>query len=216
MTQPRAADTKEKETTMYSQLRPTLMSLLFFTVLNGVLYPVAVTLVARGFSADEADGSLLRVKGQIVGSRLIGQPFNDPGLFWSRPSATSPAYNAGLSSGSNLGPINPTLREQVAARVTALHAADSENKALIPIDLVTTSASGLDPHISVAAAEYQIHRVAKARGLTDEALRQIVSTHTQSRTLGILGEPVVNVVELNRELLHGNTAKPVHVWKDPI
>ena len=201
---------------MYKQLRPTLMSLLFFTVLTGVLYPAAVTLVARGLSADEASGSLLRVNGVVVGSRLIGQPFSDPGLFWSRPSATSPAYNASLSSGSNLGPINPALREQVAARVAALRGADPENNALIPIDLVTTSASGLDPHISVAAAEYQVHRIAKARGLTESTLRQIVSSHTQSRTTGILGEPVVNVVELNLELLHENPAKPDHVWKDPI
>jgi potassium-transporting ATPase KdpC subunit len=187
---------------MFRQIiKPAVLLFLVLSVLCGVLYPLLVTVVAQTIFPSQANGSLIRRNGKTVGSSLLGQPFDDPKYFWSRPSATSPApYDAANSSGSNLGPTNPALVEAVRARIAALRAADPDNRLPVPIDLVTTSASGLDPHISPAAAEYQIHRVANARGLIEDTIRRLVALHTEGRTLGLLGEPRVNVVELNLEL----------------
>jgi K+-transporting ATPase ATPase C chain len=149
----------------------------------------------------QANGSLVERDGKAVGSALIGQPFSDPKYFWSRPSATAPMpYNAGASSGSNQGPLNPALADAVKGRVEALQKADPDNKAPVPVDLVTASSSGLDPHISPAAAEYQAGRVAKVRGLAPEKVRALVAEHTEGRQLGFLGEPRVNVLRLNLTL----------------
>lgn len=180
-----------------SELRPALVLLLLMTLLTGVAYPLLVTGIAQAAFPRQANGSLVSKKSGPHGSELIGQPFDDPKYFWSRPSATSPAYNGGASSGSNLGPLNPALREAVRARVNALRAADPGNTAPVPIDLVTASGSGLDPHISLAAALYQARRVAKQRGLSTQAVTRLVAQHTQGRTLGVLGEPTVNVLLLN-------------------
>ena len=186
---------------MLSQLRPALLAVAAFTVLTGVVYPLAMTGLAQALFPYRANGSLLEVDGRPVGSWLIGQPFTSPAYFWSRPSATRPApYNAGSSSGSNLAATSAGLRDAVAARVAALRAADPGNGSPIPIDLVTASGSGLDPHISPAAAEYQLERVAKARGLPVERVRALVAAHTRGRQLGVLGEPTVNVLRLNLAL----------------
>jgi K+-transporting ATPase ATPase C chain len=171
------------------------------TLITGVAYPLVVTGIAKVAFPDQANGSLIVKDHKVVGSALIGQPFEDPKHFWSRLSATTPgAYNAGSSTGSNLGPTNEALTKNAKARIDALQAADPENKAPIPVDLVTSSASGLDPHISPAAAEYQVHRVAKARGIPEDRVRALVAKHTEGRALGILGEPCVNVLLLNLEL----------------
>lgn len=171
------------------------------TLITGVAYPLVVTGIAKVAFPDQANGSLIVKDQKVIGSTLIGQPFEDPKHFWSRLSATTPgAYNAGASTGSNLGPTNEALTKNAKARVDALQAADPENKAPIPVDLVTSSASGLDPHISPAAAEYQVHRVAKARGIPEERIRAIVAKHTEDRDLGFLGERRVNVLLLNLEL----------------
>jgi K+-transporting ATPase ATPase C chain len=170
------------------------------TVLTGGLYPLVVTAIAKCCFADEAEGSLVVRDGKVVGSRLIGQAFDDPRLFWGRPSATSPACNGGASSGSNLGPLNPALAAAVAARIAALKASDPGNEAPIPVDLVTASASGLDPHVSPAAAFWQVARVARERQLGYAALRELVERHVEGRTFGLLGEPRVNVLELNLAL----------------
>jgi K+-transporting ATPase ATPase C chain len=184
-----------------THLRPALLLLLLFTLVTGLLYPLLVTGVAQAALPYQANGSLITRDGQPIGSALIGQPFTDPQYFWGRPSATGPfPYNAAASSGSNLGPTNPALIEAVAARVDALRAADPANTAPIPVDLVTASASGLDPHISVAAARYQVNRVAQARGLPPERVLALVEQHTQGRQLGLLGEPRVNVLTLNLAL----------------
>ncbi len=187
---------------MWSQLRPALCVFVLLTIATGLVYPLLVTLVAQTIFPHRADGSLIvDAQGEIVGSELIGQPFSDPKYFWSRPSATGPVpYNASASSGSNLGPTNPALAEAVAARVEALHAADPENKEPVPVDLVTASASGLDPQISPAAAEYQLARVARVRGIEPGTVRKLVAQHTSGRTLGVLGEPRVDVLPLNRAL----------------
>jgi K+-transporting ATPase ATPase C chain len=186
---------------MRSQIRPALMSLLIFTVLVGLLYPLVVTGIAQLVFPHQANGSLIVVNGKTVGSSLIGQQFTDPKYFWGRLSATGPyPYNAAASSGSNLGPTNPALLDEVKGRIAALKAADPSNTQPIPVDLVTSSGSGLDPDISVAAALYQLPRVARLRGLSESAVRSLVNQYTQGRTLGFLGEPRVNVLELNLAL----------------
>jgi potassium-transporting ATPase KdpC subunit len=186
---------------MRKHIRPALTTLLFFTILTGLVYPLTVTGIAQLVFPRQANGSLIIVDGQTVGSSLIGQPFDDPKYFWGRLSATGPyPYNAAASSGSNQGPTNPALLEAVKTRIAALKSADPSNTQPIPVDLVTSSGSGLDPHISVAAALYQLGRVAKARGLTETAVRNLVDQYTQGRTLGFLGEPRVNVLELNLAL----------------
>jgi len=174
--------------------------LLALTLLTGVVYPLIVTAIARVAFPRQAAGSLLVRNGRVAGSALIGQPFASPRYLWSRPSATSPPYNAGASSGSNLGPLDPALADAVRARVAALRAADPSADGPVPIDLVTSSASGLDPDISVAAALYQVPRVARARGLDAGAVRRLVSRYTTGRTFGVLGEPVVAVLPLNLAL----------------
>ena len=186
---------------MISQLRPAIGSLVVLTVITGVAYPFVVTGIAQAVFPAQANGSLIVKAGGVVGSSLIGQQFTAPKHFWGRPSATSPyAYNATSSSGSNQGPTNPALVDAVTARVKALKEADPGNNHPIPVDLVTASASGLDPHISVAAAAYQVGRVAKARGLDPAKVKDLVVKHTEGRQLGFLGEPRVNVLELNLEL----------------
>lgn len=186
---------------MTSTLRPTLVMFGALTLLCGVLYPAAVTGIGRVAFAHEADGSLVEAGGKIVGSSLIGQPFSRPGYFWGRPSATTPmSDNAAGSGGSNLGPTNPALLDAVKARAAALRQADPENRAPIPVDLVTASASGVDPEISVAAAEYQAARVAAARKLSVEQVRALIARYRQEPVLGFLGEARVNVLALNLAL----------------
>ncbi len=187
--------------TVLGQMRPALAVFAALTVLTGLVYPAATTLIAQLLFPRQANGSLIARGGKVVGSELIGQAFRDPRHFWSRPSATAPfPYNAASSSGSNLGPTNPALLRAVAARVAALRAADPGNAAPIPPDLVTASGSGLDPDLSPAAALYQVPRVARARGLPAEALRALVEERVQGRGLGVFGEPRVNVLELNLAL----------------
>lgn len=183
---------------MLSQIRPAFFMLLIFTVITGVFYPLVVTGVAQVVFPSQANGSLIMKDGKAVGSELIGQQFDDPKYFWGRLSAAG--YNAAASSGSNYGALNPALLETVQARIDALKAADPENKLPIPVDLVTASASGLDPHISVAAALYQVHRVAQARGMTEAQVKALVDESTEGRQLGFLGEPRVNVLMLNLAL----------------
>ena len=186
---------------MRALIRSSVVSLLVLTLLTGVVYPLVVTLVAALLFPRQAQGSLIEVQGQVVGSALIGQGFAAPKYFWSRPSATSPqAYYAASSSGSNLGPSNPALADAVRDRVAALHAADPERQGPVPIDLVTASGSGLDPHISVAAAEYQVHRVARARGLPTDTVTVLVQRSIEGRQFGLFGEPRVNVLRLNLAL----------------
>jgi K+-transporting ATPase ATPase C chain len=190
-----------KETQMFTMIRNAFMSLLLFTILTGIIYPLVVTGIAQAVFPHQANGSIITKNGQAVGSSLIGQQFEDPKYFWGRFSATTPyPYNGGSSSGSNLGPNNPDLVKAVQARIDALRAADPDNEAKIPVDLVTASGSGLDPHISPAAVEYQIHRVAKIRGLDEAMVRDVVARNTKGRWLGLIGEPVVNVLELNLAL----------------
>jgi potassium-transporting ATPase KdpC subunit len=182
-------------------IRPALVLFAAMTVITGFLYPLAITGIAKAAFARQAAGSLIEKDGKLIGSTLIGQNFSDRKYFWGRPSATSPQpYNGVASGGSNLGPLNPALVDAVKGRVDALHAADPDNKLLIPADLVMASASGLDPQISVAAANYQLSRVAKVRGLKNEAVQALVVAHTEGRMLGFFGEPRVNVLELNLAL----------------
>jgi K+-transporting ATPase ATPase C chain len=186
---------------MFQQLKQAFLLLVVFTVLTGVVYPLAITGIAQRVFPKQANGSLIDRDGKPIASSLIGQPFTSPKYFWSRPSATSSMpYNTESSGGSNLGPTSPDLAKAVAERIAALRKADPGNDAPVPVDLVTSSASGLDPHITPAAAEYQVGRVAKARGMDENTVRQLVAKHTEGRTFGLLGEPRVNVVELNLDL----------------
>jgi potassium-transporting ATPase KdpC subunit len=191
-----------KENDMKDMFRPLFVLFALLTLITGVVYPLAVTGVAQVAFPSLANGSVIAGKdGRPVGSELIGQPFSDPKHFWSRPSGTSPQpYNGGSSGASNLGPSNPALADAVKARIEALRAADPGNTAPVPVDLVTASASGLDPHISVAAAKYQAVRVAKARNLPADRVMQLVEANTEQPLLGFLGEPGVNVLRLNLAL----------------
>lgn len=186
---------------MTSLFRPALVLFALLSALTGLAYPLLVTGVAQLVFPEQANGSLIRRDGRVIGSALIGQAFADPRHFWSRPSATGPApYNAANSGGSNLGPSNPALHEAVTQRIAALRAADPGNTLPVPADLVTASASGLDPHISRAAADYQVPRVARARGLPEAQVRSLVEAHTEGVALGFLGTPRVNVLQLNLAL----------------
>lgn len=189
---------------MLRQIKQAFLVFLALSLLTGIVYPLVVTGISQLVFPRQANGSLIYQEGRPVASELIGQSFTDRKYFWGRPSASSPMpYNAGSSGGSNLGPTNPDLIKAVGERIAALKAADPGNKAPVPVDLVTASGSGLDPHLSPAAADYQVARVAKARGLDVETVRQVVARHTESRTFGLLGEPRVNVVELNLDLDSG-------------
>ena len=186
---------------MRTQLRPAIVSFVLLTLITGIVYPLAVTGLAQAFFPHQASGSLMVRNGQALGSELIGQPFNDPKYFWGRLSATSPfPYNGAASSGSNLGPLNADLVKAAQARINALRDADPDSTMPIPVDLVTASGSGLDPHISVAAALYQVPRVARARGLGEDQVRALAARFTEGRQFGILGEPRVNVLKLNLAL----------------
>jgi len=192
----------EENKNAFSCVKPAAIMLLLLTLVAGAVYPALVTLIAQTLFAEQANGSLIKTaNGDAVGSKLIGQSFSDPNYFWNRPSATAPyPYNAAASGGSNLGPTNPALREAVAARIQALKQADPDNLAPVPVDLVTASASGLDPHISPAAAEYQLKRVAKLRKIDASKLRQLIAAHSEGRQWGVFGEPRVNVLLLNLAL----------------
>jgi len=195
---------------MLKILRQSVIALVALTVITGIIYPLAVTGIARGVFPHKAGGSVIVQNGKAVGSSLIGQPFSDPKYFWSRPSATSPEpYNGAASSGSNLGPTNPVLLKAVQERIAALRAADPGNTRPVPVDLVTASGSGLDPDISPAAAYYQAARVARTRGLTLEQVDGLIARFTSGRWLGVLGDPRVNVVQLNLALdsLAGSSTK---------
>ncbi|BCQ26249.1 potassium-transporting ATPase subunit KdpC [Caballeronia sp. NK8] len=179
-------------------LRPALVLFVALTVVTGLIYPAVVTAIGQAAFSHQANGSMIERDGKIVGSEIIGQQFDAPQYFWGRLSATTPnPYNAGSSSGSNLGPTNPALADEVKGRIDALHAADPDNRAALPVDLVTSSGSGLDPEISPAAAAYQVARVAKARGMTVEQVQALVAQATAGRQFGVLGEPRVNVLKLN-------------------
>jgi K+-transporting ATPase ATPase C chain len=185
---------------MLAQVRAAVVTLGTLTLITGVAYPLLVTGIAQAAFSPQANGSLILRDGKPVGSALIGQPFDGPKYFWSRPSGTTPAYNGASSTGTNLGPTNPALTEAVKQRIDALRAADPEARGPVPADLVTSSGSGLDPHVSPAAASYQVHRVARARGLDEDKVRRLVAEHTDGPDFGVLGEPGVNVLELNLAL----------------
>lgn len=186
---------------MSSLIRPAIVLFLMMTVITGIAYPLVITGIAQVAFPDQAGGSLLMKGGKAVGSHLIGQSFSDPKYFWSRPSATSPQpYNGLASSGSNLGPINPALTAGIKKNIDALRAVDPTNTAPVPVDLVTASGSGLDPEISLAGARYQVARLARVRGLSAPAVQGLIDSHAQGRWLGVLGEPRVNVLELNLAL----------------
>lgn len=186
---------------MLKQFRPALVSLLLLTIITGVIYPLLVTGIAQVAFPAQANGSIIMKDGKAVGSGLIGQQFDQPQYFWGRLSATGPfPYNAAASSGSNYGPLNAALLDAVKGRVKVLKDADSANAAPIPVDLVTASGSGLDPHISIAAALYQVSRVARARGMSEDAVKALIDKNTEGRQLGFLGEPTVNVLKLNLAL----------------
>jgi potassium-transporting ATPase KdpC subunit len=186
---------------MFKELKTAILTFLILTIITGIFYPLFITGVSKVFFRSQADGSLIYRNGKPIGSSLIGQSFDDPKYFWPRPSATSPAsFNASSSSGSNLGPLNPALADAIKNRVKAYKAADPNNTNPVPIDLVTSSASGLDPHISLAGAFYQAPRVARLRNLPLDTVRTIILQHTNKRFLAVLGEPVVNILELNLSL----------------
>lgn len=192
---------------MRTLIRPAIMSLVALTLITGLIYPTAVTGISTLLFHRQAGGSLIMKGDTAVGSELIGQSFSGPQYFWSRPSATGPVpYNGAVSSGSNLGPTNPAQLDAVKGRVEALKAADPGNTVPVPVDLVTASGSGLDPHITPAAAEYQVPRVARARGLTEDSVRAVVRRFTAGRQLGVLGELRVTVLPLNLALDGLNTA----------
>ncbi|HEY4369504.1 MAG TPA: potassium-transporting ATPase subunit KdpC [Steroidobacteraceae bacterium] len=195
---------------MSTQIRPALAVLLLLTVVTGGIYPLVVTGIGTALFQGRAAGSLIVRDGKLIGSQLIGQNFADPKYFWGRPSATSPMpYNALASSGSNQGPLNPALVDAVKARIESLRAADPDNTAAVPIDLVTASGSGLDPDISVAGANYQIARIARLRGIPPQQVSELVAKHARGSVLGFLGEPRVNVLELNLALDGANTLNGV-------
>ena len=186
---------------MITHFRPCFVLFVSITMLTGVAYPALITAIAQTVFPNQANGSVLMRDGKAVGSELIGQMFDDPSYFWGRPSATGPTgYNAAASSGSNLGPTNPALLDSIKARVEAIRTAHPDQTRSVPVDLVTASASGLDPHISPAAAEYQVGRVAKARNLSEDKLRELILSNTEDRSFGVLGETRVNVLRLNRAL----------------
>jgi K+-transporting ATPase ATPase C chain len=186
---------------MLAEMRAALVIFVLLTAVTGIAYPLAVTGIAQGLFKHQANGSILEQDGKAVGSELIGQAFDRPEYFWGRPSATGPVpYNAASSSGSNLGPTNPALLEAVAARAKQFQDVDPDNPAAVPVELVTSSASGLDPHISPAAARYQVRRVAHARGWPEQRLLDLIERHLEGRTLGMLGEARVNVLKLNLDL----------------
>src|SRR5580692_523018 len=185
---------------MLARARAAAVMLLLLTLITGVIYPLVVTGIAQAAFPRQANGSLIEKDGRVLGSSLIGQPFDDPKYFWSRPSATTPAYNAQSSSGSNLGPTNPALTDAVKGRIDALRAADPDSTGPVPVDLVTASGSGLDPHISPSAAYYQVHRVARVRGIAEDKLRELVDGFIDRPALGLVGEPGVNVLRLNLAL----------------
>jgi K+-transporting ATPase ATPase C chain len=183
------------------QFKPAILIFLILTVITGIVYPLFITGIAQVFFPSQANGSLIYQNSKPVGSVLIGQAFNDPKYFWGRLSATSPVpFNAAASSGSNLGPFNPVMLDAVKARIKALKDLDPDNKNPMPVDLVTSSASGLDPHISLAAAYYQASRIARLRGLSQNAIKVLIAKHASGRLFGLIGEPVVNVLELNLAL----------------
>ena len=182
------------------QIKPAVMIFILLTVITGIVYPLAVTGIAQATFHYQSQGSMIQKDGRVVGSELIGQNFDDPKYFWGRLSATTPAYNAAASSGSNLGPSNTALLDNIKARAVALKVADPDNKARIPVDLVTASGSGLDPHLSLAGVNYQVARVARVRGLSLEIIQRAVQENTTGRFLGVLGEPVVNILKLNLAL----------------
>ncbi|MEJ2769571.1 potassium-transporting ATPase subunit KdpC [Mycetohabitans sp. B46] len=193
---------------MNTLLRPVLVLFVALTVITGIVYPAAVTAIAQAVFPTQANGSLIEKDGKLIGSALIGQQFDRNDYFWGRLSATTPnPYNAQSSSGSNLGPTHPALADEVKARLAALHEADPTNTAPVPVDLVTSSGSGLDPDISPAAAAYQAPRVARARGLSPAQVDELIARHTTGRQFGLLGEPRVNVLKLNLAL---DQIKPVH------
>jgi K+-transporting ATPase ATPase C chain len=186
---------------MKAHLRPCLVFFVLLTLLTGVVYPALITGIAQVVFHDQANGSVILQDGRAVGSALIGQSFDDPRYFWGRPSATGPtAYNAAASSGSNLGPTNPALLDAIKSRVEAIRVAHPDQTKPVPADLATASGSGLDPHISPAAAEYQAARVARNRELSEDRVRELIAQNTEGRSLGVLGEPRVNVLQLNLAL----------------
>jgi potassium-transporting ATPase KdpC subunit len=196
---PDATTSRPRRYALYA--RQSLVLLVALSILVGIVYPLLITGIGRAFFHSKAEGSLIVQDGRVTGSELIGQPFTAPGYFWSRPSATAPyPYDGAASGGSNLGPTNPALLQAITDRIAALRAADPGNDAPVPIDLVTASASGLDPDISPAAAEYQVARVARARGISVDTVRGLVAKYTKGRQFGFLGEPRVNVLELNLAL----------------
>jgi len=187
--------------TMWQPIRTAVLLFAVMTLLTGIVYPFAVTGLAQVLFARQANGSLVKITEEKTASELVGQPFSEPRYFWGRPSATMPvAYNGASSTGSNLGPSNPALKEAVQARIAALRSADPANKLPVPVDLVTSSASGLDPHISPAAALYQVSRVSKARGIDERKAEELVRMHIRDRQFGIFGEPTVHVLRLNMAL----------------
>jgi potassium-transporting ATPase KdpC subunit len=185
---------------MLKQFRICLLLFLSLTVLTGILYPAVITAIAQLVFPSQANGSLIQKKNVVIGSQLIGQQFEDPKYFWGRLSATSPPYNAAASTGSNFGPMNPKLMETIKVRLEKLKATDPQNKLPVPVDLVTSSSSGLDPHISIAAANYQTARISRLRGIPEDKIDELIDRYTTGRFLGLLGEPVVNVLELNLAL----------------